>query len=532
MKVGRLNKAALLAGPVRHGTVRGGTMQITESERNLLRTFLASLIKLQNVDRGSVWVKRKGSYHCLEALGSQSEKVRGMEISVSKPSVVGWVIENEKMTIAKPGEDDRHLCEIEEDLDVKSTLILCFPLIMKNGDVYGVIQLIDTSAMGSKVNLKKEYLELIENLVTVGSIALSNFLDYHIQLEENQKLNQTLNQLRNDNPMIGKDRSFLDVVEKARDYARVEFPVLIMGESGSGKELLAREIYRLSGRKEEPFLVQNCSAIPPALLESELFGHKKGAFTGASRDRIGLFEAAGGGTVFLDEIGDMPLDLQARILRVIQDGEIKPLGGVETKRVDVRIISATHVDLSQAVAQKSFREDLFYRLNVLPLNVPPLRERKEDIPLLLDYFLNRECYRLGIQPKRISEEALSYLVAYPWKGNVRELENLVKFMIVAAQGNTINETHMPDNIIKGKSAVPAALPVRVGPEDVKSEDGKDSPEREPGFAGYNWQELEKDYILYLLEENRWNITRAAQKAGIKRSTFDSRMRKLGIRKNS
>lgn len=507
-------------------------MQVTESERNLLRTFLASLIKLQNVDRGSVWVKRDSSYYCLEALGSQSERVKGLEISTNKSSVVGWVIEKGKMTIAKPGEDERHLCEIEEDLDVKSTLILCLPLIMGNGNVYGAIQLIDTSARGSKVNLKREYLELIENLVTIGSVALSNFLDYHIQLKENQKLSKTLSQLQNDYPMIGQSRSFLKVVEDARNYAKVDFPVLIMGESGSGKEVLAREIYRLSGRKEKPFLVQNCSAIPATLLESELFGHKKGAFTDASRDKMGLFEAAGGGTVLLDEIGDMPLDLQARILRVIQNGEIKPLGGVEIKKVDIRIISATHVDLNRAVAQKRFREDLFYRLNVLPLYVPPLRERREDIPLLLDYFLNKECYRLGIQPKKISERALLRLVNYPWQGNVRELENLVKFMIVAAQGETINETDLPKQIVKGDSVVPAELPVWVRQKDVKSEGSEDSIGRESNFAGYRWQELEKDYIIYLLEENRWNVTRAAQKAGVKRSTFDSRMRKLGIKKTT
>jgi transcriptional regulator with GAF, ATPase, and Fis domain len=507
-------------------------MQLAESERNLLRTFLAALLKLQNVDRGSIWVKSDSSYHCLEALGNQSEKVKGLEIMASKPSVVGWVIENEKMTVAKPGEDERHLCEIENDLDVKSTLILCLPLIMRNGDVYGAIQLIDTSAMGSKVNLKQEYLELIENLVTVGSIALSNFLDYSIQLKENQKLNKTISQLQNDNPVIGQSQSFLKVVEKARDYAKVDFPVLIMGESGSGKEILARAIYRLGARKEKPFLVQNCSAIPGTLLESELFGHKKGAFTGASQDKIGLFEAACGGTVFLDEIGDMPLDLQARILRVIQDGEIKPLGGVMTKRVDVRIISATHVDLSQAVAQNRFREDLFYRLNVLPLYVPPLRERREDIPLLLDYSLNRECYRLGIQPKRISKGVLLHLVDYPWKGNVRELENFVKLMIVAAQGDTIDETAIPEYFIRGNNAVTEESPAWVRPEDVKSEDNESGPDRESNFAGYKWQELEKDYILYLLEENRWNVTKAAYIAGVKRSTFDSRMRRLGIRRDT
>ncbi len=505
-------------------------MHISESERNLLNTFLASLLKLQNVERGSVWVKKKSSYLCLEALGDQSERIKGLEINFKQPSIVGWVIENEKMTIGRPGDDARHLWKIENDLDVKSTLILCFPLIMRNGNVYGAVQLIDTSAGGSKVNLKKEYLELIENLVTIGSIALSNFLDYHLQLKENQKLNKTVNQLRNDNPIIGQSQSFLKAVEKARDYTKVDFPVLIMGESGSGKEVLAREIYRLGTRKEKPFLVQNCSAIPDALLESELFGHKKGAFTGANQDKIGLFEAADGGTVFLDEIGDMAIDLQARILRVIQGGEVKPLGEVMTIKVDVRIVSATHVDLTRAVAQNRFREDLFYRLNVLPLYIPPLRERKEDIPLLLDYFLNKECYRLGIHTKRISEKALTHLVNYPWKGNVRELENFVKLMIVAVQGKIIDEADLPEYFITNDNVISPNSLAQVGPENVSRTDGKENPDQGLNFAGYKWQELEKDYMLYMLERNKWNITRVACKAGVKRSTFDSRMKKFGIRK--
>ena len=194
-------------------------------------------------------------------------------------------------------------------------------------------------------------------------------------MKENLKLRQTLKAIREQDLIIGKSAALLGARKRAAEYARTDFPVLITGESGSGKELLAREIHRLSGRSGGPFLAQNCSCIPDTLLESELFGHEKGAFTGAFKTKLGLFEAANDGTVFLDEIGDMPLQLQARILRVIQDGEIKPVGNVHPRKVNVRIISATNRDLQSEIARENFREDLFYRLNVLPLHVPSLRER-------------------------------------------------------------------------------------------------------------------------------------------------------------
>jgi len=507
-------------------------MQTMMVEKQLLHTFLASLLRLQNVKRGSIWIKDGEGYLCVEAMGEQSERVQGVSIPADRPSIVGTVIETGTMTIAKPGEDVRHFRQIEDELQVKSTLILAFPLIMKDGRVYGTVELIDTSAGGNTLNRKKEQLDLIQNFVDIGSLALSNFLDYRYQLSENKRLKKTLTFLQSDNPIIGHNPHFLSVLKKVRDYAKVDFPVLITGESGTGKEVLAKEIHRLSARRQAPFLVQNCSAIPETLLESELFGHRKGSFTGATQDKIGLFEAADKGTVFLDEIGDMSLNLQARILRVIQENEIKPVGRTRTITVDVRIISATHVDLSAAIAEKKFRDDLYYRLNVLPLEAPPLRLRRDDIPLLLDFFLKKECTRLGKEPKVIMPEALTRLENYPWPGNIRELENLIKYLIVSVPESTVNEHNLPAQFFNAggpPTAQPAPSVRRTG--DVECpENGNGTKDYHAELFDASWEDMEKSYVYALLEQNRWSITKSARQAGIKRSTFYARMRKLGIEK--
>lgn len=500
----------------------------------LQRRFLTALLDLQNVERGSIWVRREDGYFCVEAVGIESEHIRRITIDANRPSIVGWVIEHGERTIAEPGKDDRHFKELEEKMLVKSKLILCFPLFLRNRDVYGAIEIIDTSAGGDRLNLNKEYLELLQNLVDIGALAISNSLVYTDQVKENLKLKKVLDTLRGEEIIVGKSLTFHKAIKAAGDYARTDFPVLITGESGTGKEIIAREIHRMSNRHDKPFFIQNCSAIPDTLLESELFGYEKGAFTGATKDKIGLFEAANGGTILLDEIGDMPMQLQARILRVIQNSEVKPLGGNKTRTVDVRIISATNKDLKEAIAKGLFREDLYYRLNVLPVHLPPLRERKEDIPLLLDHFIKREALRMGVPSKRISRDVQEYLIQYPWKGNIRELENFVKHIIVVAEGETIQprdlSSHFTDKSWEGAEILEAASGLQQPPPGVESlQRGGSTSGRSP-FEGYTWEELDRAYVTYLLEKNKWHITRAAKEAGVNRSTFDSRMKKLGIKR--
>jgi transcriptional regulator with GAF, ATPase, and Fis domain len=494
----------------------------------LQKKFLTSLLDLQRVERGSIWVRMGDGYHCVEAAGTQSEKIKGLAVPLDRPSIVGWVIENKQMTVAEAGKDIRHYKDAEEGLILKSKRILCFPLFLRDGTVYGAVQLIDTSSAGDGLNLDPAYLEPLQQLIDLGSIALSNSLILSDRQQENAKLKESIEAMRCHAAIIGRSKGFLTVMKTAEDFARTDFPVLITGESGTGKELLAREMHRLSNRREKPFLAQNCSAIPDTLLESELFGYEKGAFTGATRDRTGLFEAANGGTLFLDEIGDMPLHLQARMLRFLQSGEVKPIGATTVKNVDVRIISATNRNLKESIRKELFREDLLYRLNVLPLHLPALRERREDIPLLLDHFLNREALRLGIPPKKLSKDAKEYVVEYPWKGNIRELENFAKYISVVVVPEVIMLGDLSTYLVHDQDSTRGSDET-VGGQKVVAV-GTTAPSTPLLFDGRSWEEIEKSYALYLLEKHRWHITRAAKEAGVNRSTFDARLKKLGISK--
>ncbi|WP_027182708.1 sigma-54-dependent Fis family transcriptional regulator [Desulfovibrio inopinatus] len=495
----------------------------------LQRRFLETLLGLQNVDRGSLWMKQGDAFVCVEAVGSQHDQILGVSIDANRPSLVKWIVENGKMAIAEAGKDQRHFKELEADLDEKSTLILGFPLILKNGQVYGVLEIIDTSARGSRLNLDKDYLNLLTSLVTIASMALSNSISYSDTIEENRGLKKTLNELRGHSPIIGQSKVLLSVLKTARDYAKTDFPVLITGESGTGKDLIAQEIHRRSRRADKPFFVQNCSAIPETLLESELFGYKKGAFTGADKDKVGLFEAADGGTIFLDEIGDMPVSLQARILRVIQNNEIKPLGGAKAKTIDVRLVSATNKDLAQAIDSGEFREDLFYRLNVLPLHMPPLRDRTEDIPLLLNYFLKRDGKHVDNECREFAPETLELLSCYPWKGNVREMENFVKFLLATVGSSIIRPSHLPPQYRNEapNSPRPTMAPL-AGAAPTLTSSSEMSEVTEDPFEGRSWEDVEREYAIYLLEKHKWNVTSAAKEAGLNRSTFDSRLKKLHV----
>jgi len=485
--------------------------------------FLKTLMQIQDVERGSVWIRKGDSFVCSEAAGPESEKIKGLAISTKHPSIVGSVFETGKMTIAEAGKDPRHFKEVENALNVKSTLILCFPLKLKDGSVYGAVQIIDTSAGGNRLNLDSDYLGLLEGLVTTAGIALSTSLAMESQQKQNIELRRILEEVRSPPPVIGRSETFLAVLRTAEAYAEEDFPVLITGESGTGKELIAREIHRHSPRRERPFLAQNCSAIPDTLLESELFGYRKGAFTGATKDKVGLFQAVRGGTVFLDEIGDMPLGLQAKILNVLQSNEVKPLGGAEFHKVDMRVISATNRNLTRAIQTGHFREDLYFRLNVLPLVMPPLRERKDDIPMLVNHFLRHFAKVSGRRFRSIAPEAMERLMKYHWPGNIREMENMVKYLITVARGDIIHLSDLPTLFDMHPNGVPESRPDLPSP-------GPGERKHAARLSAYSWEGLERDYIFSLLEGTKWNIAAAARKADVKRSTFTARMKRLGISK--
>jgi formate hydrogenlyase transcriptional activator len=300
--------------------------------------------------------------------------------------------------------------------------------------------------------------------------------------------------------IIGTSTALREVLDQIRTVAPTDSTVLIEGETGTGKELIAQAIHTNSRRRDRPFVKLNCAAIPPGLLESELFGHEKGAFTGAVGQKLGRFEVADGGTLFLDEIGDIPLELQTKLLRVLQEQEFERLGSTHTRRVSVRVVAATNQDLAGLVAEKLFRADLYYRLNVFPIALPPLRHRLEDIPILVAHFVNRYAASMAKQIEKITSDAMEALLSYPWPGNIRELQNFIERAVILSNGDVLRLAPLPSH---------GAFPT----EPVTLADA------------------ERDHILNALRESNWvvgGVAGAAARLGVKRTTLISKMRKRGL----
>jgi two-component system nitrogen regulation response regulator GlnG len=331
--------------------------------------------------------------------------------------------------------------------------------------------------------------------------------------------------------IIGNSPAMREIYKTVGKVAPSDVTVLVQGESGTGKELIARAIHFNSKRLGKPFIALNCAAIPKELLESELFGFEKGAFTGAVERKLGKFEQANGGTIFLDEIGDMPLDLQAKILRVLQEREVTRTGGAQNIAVDVRIVAATNQNLEEQVRQKAFREDLFYRLNVVPIQLVPLRERKEDIPLLVDYFLAKTCAELEIPAKRCAPDALHLLSSYSWPGNVRELENTIKRAVILSSDPLLTATDFPGlRLQRGGERLANEELSLEGIVDMKlrvSFSNMDKMESGDVY-GMVLEQVERPLIRFVLEKTRGNQVRAADILGINRNTLRKKIQELGI----
>ncbi|MGO0123529.1 sigma-54-dependent transcriptional regulator [Desulfothermobacter acidiphilus] len=315
--------------------------------------------------------------------------------------------------------------------------------------------------------------------------------------------------------LLGRSPAMIEVFKEIGKFADTDYTVLIMGETGTGKELVAGALHRNSRRRQGPFVRINCAAIPENLLESELFGYEKGAFTGATSRKLGKFELAEGGTLFLDEIGEFPLTMQPKLLRVLQEKEFERVGGTKTVRVDVRIIAATNQDLERMVKEGSFREDLYYRLNVVTIRVPPLRERKEDISLLAEHFLRQAASRLGKPVQGFSSEALAILHSYDWPGNVRELRNVCERAVVLAQGMLVLPEDLPLTLREHRE-----LGLEEGELAFKLRSGQTLAEI--------LQDVERTVILKALQEHNFNRTRTAQALGISRRTLHLKLKEYGL----
>jgi formate hydrogenlyase transcriptional activator len=344
------------------------------------------------------------------------------------------------------------------------------------------------------------------------AIALDNALSYKRIAELNARLSEEKvyleDEIRTDNrfeEIVGQSRALKAILQEVETVAPTDSTVLIYGETGTGKELMARAIHDLSTRRQGTFVKLNCAAIPTGLLESEMFGHEKGAFTGAIAQRIGRFELADRGTMFLDEVGEIPLELQTKLLRVLQEREFERLGSSRTLRTDARLVAATNRDLSAAVEERQFRADLYYRLNVFPITVPPLRDRREDVPLLVRYFVQQYARRMNRRITTIPSETLQALTRYHWPGNIRELQNFIERAVILTRGTTLE------------------APVR----ELK----RAAPKAQAASGAVTLADAEKDAILRALDESGGKVggdQGAAARLGMKRTTLQAKMRKLGI----
>ena len=335
-------------------------------------------------------------------------------------------------------------------------------------------------------------------------MALSEVEKLKKQLEEeNLYLQNEIKLTHNFEEIIGKSEALKNILGKVEQVAATDSTVLILGETGTGKELISRAVHNISGRCDRPLVKINCAALPANIIESELFGHEKGAFTGAYTRKIGRFELANRGTIFLDEIGELPVDLQVKLLRVLQDGEFERLGNPRTIKVDVRIIAATNRDLERAIKNSTFREDLYYRLNVFPIKVPSLRDRKEDIPFLAKHFIKKFCKKIGRKIEIIQQKVMDGLLTYDWPGNIRELENIIERAVIVCQGKRLEA---------GDWLPQKNMP--AGTQDLTT-----------------LEEIEKAHILKVLESTRWQVSGekgAAKILGLNQNTLVSRLKKLNI----
>jgi len=350
-------------------------------------------------------------------------------------------------------------------------------------------------------------------------IRIEKALEKKRLVSENIYLRQELTEKYKFDKIIGKSKVLQEIFRLIEKVAPTDSTILIRGESGTGKELIARAIHHSSLRKDRKFIAVDCGALPETLLESELFGHVKGSFTGAIVTKRGLLEVANGGTFFMDEVGDLSLGIQSKLLRVLQEKEFRPIGGVKSIKVDVRLIAATNKDLESMIDEKTFREDLFYRLNIVPIYLPSLKERREDVPLLVHHFLEIYNRKRNKNVKGISPETMNLLVEYDWPGNVRELENIVERLVIMNDSGIIEPEHLPTHI-QGKHVCFNITTPQTNEElkIIKKKVRTDAVEN-----------IEKAFVIDALKRSGWNVSRAAREVGMKRQNFQILMRKYHIK---
>ncbi|MDI6740718.1 MAG: sigma 54-interacting transcriptional regulator [Candidatus Edwardsbacteria bacterium] len=462
----------------------------------LFNRMMDLAISATRAERGLIWLKD-------EAGGALSVKVArnidqssiGDTTDISR-TILDTALKTGETLLTSDAKTDPRFSGAESVMLYKVLSILCAPLKKKDA-VIGLIYLDSRTDANVFTDKDKDFLAAFANM---AAIAIENATLQARLKEENISLRQEILGHYQFENLVGQAPNFLaamDLVHKVLDSA---VPVMIQGESGTGKEMAARAIHYNGPRRDKRFLAQYCGALPETLLESELFGYKRGAFTGASSDKKGLFEAANGGTFFLDEISDIAPSTQAKLLRVLQDGEVRRIGDNESIRVDVRIISATNRDLLHEVKEGRFREDLYYRLHVVTIVLPPLRERREDIPLLCRHFIDNDPAIKAKGIREIEKKAMDLLMDFPWPGNIRELQNAISYTAVMAKGDAIRATDLPENIRTWNQSRPAIVP------------------------GKTMREIEKKYILATFMECEGDRKLTAKKLGISLRTLQYKLK--------
>ena len=478
----------------------------------LLEMIIDSMIKLVDADRGFLMLanrERRLEFRIARDREEQSLEEREFEVS---HSIINDVSKSGQSLFLSDIPENGRFKDQESVLDLKLKTAVCVPLILEDKTI-GVIYA-DSGRLTNEFT--KGDMSIATAFASQAAIAIENarlhgelILSKENLARENLELRQELSDKYEFSGIIGKSKVMLDIFSTINKITSLSTTVLIRGETGTGKELIARAIHFNGNRKHKQLVTINCGAMPSTLLESELFGHKKGSFTGATSDKAGLFETADGGTIFLDEIGDMDLALQIKLLRALQEGEIRRVGDNISKKVDVRVIAATHRDLTEDINTGRFRQDLYYRLNVIPITIPPLRERTEDIIPLIEHFLVKYAEKMNKKNIVITPESIKLLIMNDWAGNVRELENMLeRALALCGDSKKLTPEHFPDLNLSAKNL--------------------DHPEKRKRLKD-KLRAMEKQFIIEALEKTGWKITKAAELLEVTRQHLHNKIKQYSIK---
>ena len=483
----------------------------TVESEELVHVILAAAIRLFSVEGCSIGLVDAPARQLAFTTMEGRAKVDEFRIALDQ-GIAGWVVSTGHEVFSNDvSQDPRFFSGVDEKTGFKTKSVMCAPL-KQYDQVIGVIEALNTT---NPKGFTEADLQLFLAFAGLAATALSRARTYTSVRNASAAFQETVQGRYR--LVTGTSATMRETLRLARAAAVSPVTVLLLGESGTGKEVVARSIHGWSPRAEQPFVAVNCTALTPELLESELFGHEKGAFTGAIAQKKGKFEFADGGTIFLDEIGDLAPNLQVKLLRVLQDKELQRVGGVKDIRVDVRILAATNRDLQSAMRKAAFREDLYYRLNVVALTLPALRARREDIATLVHYFLDHYCHEMNRMPMTLASEALACLQAYAWPGNVRELQNTIERAVVLSQGGTLTLADLPAAVRgqSGLSSLNGVSPVDEIDESLSLSSAID--------------EFSRVRIRKALETSEGNQTEAARRLQLPQSNLSRIMKRLGMR---